>query len=126
MHLARTWLVLWICGGVSLTFPYWMDRSFPVPEARRKAVLPLINKRWARVLRGSSPAWRVVSLGSLDWNDAEEAQLARQQDMDKPLNDKTVLPWFLGRPRWATLRALIDGHVFMRATRPCPISISPM
>jgi len=62
-------------------------------------VLPLINKRWARVLRGSSPTWRVTCLGSQDWMNGEESQLAGEQEEDKPLDAEAVLAWFLGRPR---------------------------
>ena len=64
---------------------------------RRKAVLPLINKQWARALRGSSHAWRVVSVGS-PRDDEEEWQLARQQGGDKPLDADRVLSWFMSRP----------------------------
>jgi len=34
--------------------------------ARRKAMLPLINKHWARALSGPSHAWRVVTIGCDD------------------------------------------------------------
>ncbi len=63
-------------------------------------MLPLINKRWARVLRGGSHAWRVVTLGRPDWDEEEDAQWAHQQgdEGDEPLNAATVLDWFISRP----------------------------
>ena len=60
--------------------------------ARRKAVLPLINRRWARALHGPSHAWRDVSVvesyrGTEAWDEMERA--ARQR-----LNTATALAWF--------------------------------
>ena len=57
----------------------------------RKKVLPLINKRWARVLRGPSHAWRVVSFGN------RYGQDLHIDDAHKLLNATEALAWFQSR-----------------------------
>ena len=70
----------------------------------RKTALPLVNKRWARLLREPSRAWRDVvvgcsSLGDDDDDDEErvEKQLARRQQTDQLQNAQTALSWFTRR-----------------------------
>jgi len=63
--------------------------------ARMKAVLPLINKRWAQVLRGSSCAWRVISIGRT-YHRGQDEQTGRAADM--AMNPVTMVPWFTSRP----------------------------
>ena len=58
----------------------------------RKRVLPLINKRWARALRGPSHAWRVVKVG------ATHGQNLGTNDAAKLLNATRALAWFKSRP----------------------------
>ena len=74
----------------------------------RKTALPLINKRWARVMREPSHAWldAEVGCGSICDDDAdcddeekEERKLARQ-DADKLRKATTALSWFTRRPGW--------------------------
>ena len=64
---------------------------------RRKDVLPVINKRWARLLRGCSPAWRVAKIThtAVGMGDVEDES---EDDSEEPLNSAAVLGWFTSRP----------------------------
>ncbi len=53
---------------------------------RRRAWLPRINKQWARVLRGPSSAWRVVS-----------GELLLEGEVETTLKADVVLAWFTRR-----------------------------
>ncbi len=64
-------------------------------SACRKAVLPLINKRWACVLRGPSQAWRDVWLRSARIEDDEGSRSTSRAA--QPLNSAAVLAWFTSR-----------------------------
>jgi len=75
---------------------------------RRRAGLPLVNKRWARVLQGPSHAWRNVSIGYrfdeeeeenyVVFHDfTEEVDKRRGQAIDRPPNAAVVLDWFTSR-----------------------------
>jgi len=72
----------------------------------RKTALPLINKRWARVMREPSHAWLDVEVGcgsvcdddaDCDDEEKQERKLARQ-DADKLRKATTALSWFTRRP----------------------------
>jgi len=63
---------------------------------RRKAVLPLVSRRWARALAGPSHAWRDVSMGSMNRDDTKFAYAGERED--KLLNAATGLAWFKSRP----------------------------
>ena len=55
-------------------------------------MLPLINKRWARLLRGPSTAWRDVTVGY----DEELLQVAfgfTHAEAGKTLNTDAVVDW---------------------------------
>jgi hypothetical protein len=52
-------------------------------------VLPLINQRWARLLRGPSRAWQVVWIGSTRVNDGSYYE--QQTDDETQLDAATVL-----------------------------------
>ncbi len=71
--------------------------------ARRKAVLPLVSKQWARALCGPSHAWRAVSIGRTEWidDDDDDDGDEDEEDADKPLNAAAVLAWFNARPTCA-------------------------
>ena len=69
-------------------------------------MLPLVDKRWARVLRGSSPAWRVVSVGcTCDDDDDGTAHYCEigdgrpERELDKPASAAATLDWFIDRPK---------------------------
>ncbi len=62
----------------------------------RKAVLPLISKRWARVLRGPSHAWRDAEVGG--FYDTVVAVDDLGQETEKLHNAATALAWFKARP----------------------------
>ncbi len=71
----------------------------------RRAVLPLVNKRWARVLRGPSHAWRVVSAGCTccDEEDRgayyyEEVEERAGQYLEPLSSAAATLNWFTSRP----------------------------
>ena len=59
-------------------------------------MLPRINKRWARVLRGPSDAWQVVSLGSIFNDHARPVRL--RQTADRLPNAEAAFAWFRRRP----------------------------
>ena len=58
----------------------------------RKRVLPLINKRWARALRGPSHTWRAVKVGS------STGQVFGLDAAAKYSNATKALAWFKSRP----------------------------
>lgn len=60
-------------------------------------MLPLINKRWARALRGTSQAWRVVTLGGSSDHDSED--LLPGRSASPAVNAAAALAWFSARPR---------------------------
>lgn len=60
-------------------------------------MLPLINKRWARVLRGPSHAWRVVSVGRM-WDEDEDEDDEPTQGAAKLMTATEALAWFTSRP----------------------------
>jgi len=57
--------------------------------ARRKAVLPLISRRWARVLRGPSHAWRDVFLRSFTYDADIAEELGRDPEAVNELVQET-------------------------------------
>ena len=73
---------------------------------RRRAGLPLVNKRWAQALQGPSHAWRDAIIGC-DFDDEEEDYFAydhSEEDdqrkglaIDRPTNAAVVLDWFTSR-----------------------------
>ncbi len=63
---------------------------------RRKDVLPVINKRWARLLRGGSPAWRVAKITHTYIHTEDEDE--SEDESEEPLNSAAVLGWFNSRP----------------------------
>ena len=75
-------------GGVCLALDV-MSTGTPARHAavpRRRSVLPLINKRWARVLGGPSDAW-----DSVDFS-------VRAPDNQQPPDPTATFKWFLRRP----------------------------
>ena len=64
--------------------------------SRRKDVLPVINKRWARLLRGSSPAWRVAKITHTYTHTEDDDE--PEDDSEEPLKSAAVLGWFTSRP----------------------------
>ena len=63
---------------------------------RRKDVLPVINKRWAHLLRGCSPAWRVAKITHTYTHIEDEDE--SEDDSEEPLSSAAVLGWFNSRP----------------------------
>ena len=66
-------------------------------------MLPLANKRLARVLRGPSDAWRdvivdLIPAESDDDDDAEEDHEQTGQEAVKQLDTAALLAWFTSRP----------------------------
>ncbi len=52
-------------------------------------------KPWARALRGTSHAWRVVSIGGRSWDDEETD---RPVQLTKEEHARAGLTWFMSRP----------------------------
>ena len=69
------------------------------PGAHRKAVLPLNDKRWARLLRGPSPAWRDVTIGRSRDDEERGIDIYRfaYWEVGKPLNAAAVVDWLTRR-----------------------------
>ncbi len=67
-------------------------------------MLPLVNKRWARLLHEPSQAWRVVCIGHTYYETADdcvddEDDVERwEEDAEKPQDAAAVLAWFTTRP----------------------------
>ena len=68
-------------------------------------MLPLVNKRWARVLRASSFAWCVVSVGCNCEDEVDcfahscETRGGRpERELDKLASTAAMLHWFTSRP----------------------------
>lgn len=76
-------------------------------------MLPLVNKRWARALRGPSHAWRSVSIGS-----SYDGVGQTRQDAPKQLDSATVLAWFMNRPGCAYAGTACYVHAMLRAALP--------
>ena len=66
-------------------------------HARRKEVLPLVCKQWARALRGPSHAWRVASISGTSWY-AEFGRPEEQVQLTKEERAIAALAWLASRP----------------------------
>ena len=76
--------------------------------ARRKDVLPLISRQWARVLGGPSDAWRTVPL-SADYEDFEVVRHpSTRPDVEQRRNAAAALRWFKSRPGCVGFRSRVD------------------
>ena len=64
-------------------------------NARRKEVLPLVSKQWARVLRGPSNAWRVAVIGGNHWY---AGRPDNQVQLTKEERAAAALMWLASRP----------------------------
>jgi len=64
---------------------------------RRRAILPLVNKRWARVLRGPSHAWRVAYAGCTCAYCYEERDERAGQYLEPLSSTAATLHWFTSR-----------------------------
>ena len=60
-------------------------------------MLPLVCKRWARLLRGPSNAWRDASIGCLHEDDDTEDEETGRPAV-KGMNAEAVMDWFKSRP----------------------------
>ena len=60
-------------------------------------MLPLISRRWARLLRGPSHAWRDVALSSWHFLDSDDEDVP-QRPAAPSVNAAAALAWFAGRP----------------------------
>jgi len=60
-------------------------------------VLPLVSRRWARLLGGPSHAWRDVALDGPYFCESS-AQGVVQRHTDPLRNAATALAWFASRP----------------------------
>ncbi len=78
--------------------------------ARRKATLPLINRQWARSLRGPSVAWRNVAFGAyydLHVEDGSEPEAWKRRNAD------AALAWFRRRPGCDYVEGVCNDHLYI-------------
>ena len=68
----------------------YVDLHADLMGSRRRGVLPLISKRWTRLLRGPSHAWRAISF--------DKYYDLTQEDAEPALNAATIIAWFTSRP----------------------------